>query len=714
MTTPNEYTAAAEATVTTSAESNPAESTTAAEAGDVGNRTPEAGVQSNARAPEILRTGALERSSILELPDGPLERVDGEDGPVEVELPVSSEYEVRRDWPFEGLEVLEHTPEAVNLERFRDGAAVITGGHYSETLVGAVVGAEVRARRLYARVRFGSIEEARRELTLIREGVRRNVSIRYRIDRMERTTQEGELDRYTAKRWTPIHVALVADPADPSVGFSRSDESRDHRTEVLTLELERSDNHQAQEGQTMTTESTPAASAQATPAVDPEAVRRDVREQEDARRREILSLGRQFNRTDDALEALAEGATVAQFKDRLLDSVKPGEALESTQDPAHLGMENRDVRRYSVFRLLRHLADPGNQRLREEAGLELEASRTVENATDTEARGAFVPTDILRSELNVDGVVRSGLVDHMTHGAKLRQILGQRAEMRATVATLGADLVGTDHLGGSFIDVLRNTSAVMPRATVLSGLQGNVEIPKKTAATAGSWVATEGANTAEDDMTIDEVTMAPHDVGAHVILRRRLMLQASPDVENMARMDLAMGVALAIDAAAISGTGSSGQPTGFLNAGTIGAWSLVSDPPATHAADPQWSDVLALWKLVASNNALFGDLGWLMGANHAAHFLGRDKGTDTGRFVMESLRELLGYPVVLSEQCPADTVAFLNFRQVLVGLWGGLDLLVDPYSASKSASVVVRAIQSVDTALRQEDGVAAWQDSTVS
>ena len=61
-------------------------------------------------------------------------------------------------------------------------------------------------------------------------------------------------------------------------------------------------------------------------------------------------------------------------------------------------------------------------------------------------------------------------------------------------------LVGTENQAASFIDLLRNTSVTMRMGiTRLSGLQGNVTIPKMTAGNTAYWLADEG--TAATDST---------------------------------------------------------------------------------------------------------------------------------------------------------------------------------------------------------------------
>ena len=80
-------------------------------------------------------------------------------------------------------------------------------------------------------------------------------------------------------------------------------------------------------------------------------------------------------------------------------------------------------------------------------------------------------------------------------------------------------------------------------------------------------------------------------------------------LENLIRDDLAQAIALAIDLSALEGTGSSGQPTGILN--TTG----VNQVANFAAANPTFPEVVTLETAVAEDNALSGNLAYILPAS---------------------------------------------------------------------------------------------------
>ncbi len=173
-----------------------------------------------------------------------------------------------------------------------------------------------------------------------------------------------------------------------------------------------------------------------------------------------------------------------------------------------------------------------------------------------------------------------------------------------------AALFTDDFRGGDFIDVLRNASSVMQAgARMLGGLSGDVKIPKKTTAASAGWIATEGGASAESEMVVGQVSMTPKTLGAHTDVTRQLLIQSSMDVEAMMRDDLAQAIATAIDLAGLEGSGSSGQPTGILNT------SGVNTVTAFAAANPTFAEVVTLETAVAEDNALTGNLAYILPAS---------------------------------------------------------------------------------------------------
>jgi HK97 family phage major capsid protein len=256
-----------------------------------------------------------------------------------------------------------------------------------------------------------------------------------------------------------------------------------------------------------------------------------------------------------------------------------------------------------------------------------------------------------------------------------------------------SNLIGQDFRAGDFIDVLRNNSAVMPLATMLNGLSGDVKIPKKTAASAAAFISSEGGAAGESEMTIGSVTMSPKTLGAFTDVTRQLMIQSSLDVENLIRNDLAAAMAIAIDDAALEGSGSSGNPTGITNTTGINTVSLSS------AAAPTFAEIVSMESSLSVDNALLGDLSYIVHPTNAGTLKTTEKASNTAQFVLTN-GEMNGYPVVVSPQITANNYVFGNFNDLLVGMFGGLDLVVDPFTNSTSGTVRVVALQSVDVAVR--------------
>jgi HK97 family phage major capsid protein len=115
--------------------------------------------------------------------------------------------------------------------------------------------------------------------------------------------------------------------------------------------------------------------------------------------------------------------------------------------------------------------------------------------------------------------------------------------------------------------------------TVLSGLQGNVAIPRQISATTTYWV-TEASAITQAEATFDQVTMTPKQLGARSQYSRLMLQQSTPDIETIVRNDLARVMALGMDSAAISGSGASGQPRGILNTSSIGSVAMGTNGAA--------------------------------------------------------------------------------------------------------------------------------------
>ena len=233
-------------------------------------------------------------------------------------------------------------------------------------------------------------------------------------------------------------------------------------------------------------------------------------------------------------------------------------------------------------------------------------------------------------------------------------------------------------------------------ARMLGGLSGDVAIPRKNTAAAAGWIATEGGDSSESEMTVGSITMSPKTLGAHTDVTRQLLIQSSLDVENLIRDDLAQAISLAIDLGALAGSGSSGQPTGIKLTSGINTVDFGTAPITV----PSYAKVVEMETKVAEDNALLGNLAYILPAAMYGGLKTTEKATGTAQFVVEPGGTVNGYRTIVSNQAAAGDAYFGNFSDLLVGMFGGLDLVVDPYTHSKSGTVRVVALQSVDVAVR--------------
>lgn len=268
----------------------------------------------------------------------------------------------------------------------------------------------------------------------------------------------------------------------------------------------------------------------------------------------------------------------------------------------------------------------------------------------------------------------------------------------------GSNIIATDHLGGQFIDLLR--AGLITRrlgARVLSGLTGNVDIPRLKVGATGYWVAENSAVTASDPQT-DKVSLSPKHVGALVEFSRNMLLQSSPGVEQIVRGDFARLIATAIDRVALRGGGTN-EPTGIMSNGNVQSYDMN--------AGVTWAKILDMIAEVEVDNALEGALAWAMPPKIKKLLRSTSKVTSTDSvMVMQTPTELAGYPAATTTLLRANAgspqegdLIFGNWADLIIGYWSELDILVNPYesTAYSKGNVQVRGMATCDVDLRHDE-----------
>ena len=556
-----------------------------------------------------------------------------------VRVGVSSEEPVERSF---GMEVLGHSADDINMEFINSGRAPLLLDHDMTKQIGVIEKFELdeAAKRSLAVVRFGKSALAQEVFEDVKDGIRMNISVGYRIDKLERMSNKDEV--YYKAKWTPMEVSSVSVPADQSrlVGVGRSE----NKTNINFKENIMSENKDINLDEVRTQ------------TID------EAKAEFKRNSKEIIDLAARHNKRDLADKAISDGISVEEFRGVLLENISNNTPLET---PSEIGMTKEEVREFSLVKAIRAMANPSDRKAQEEAAFEFECSAEAARQYGKDAQGIMLPAEVLRTW-----------------------------KQRDINSSDDSTLIAEDYRGGDFIDVLRNSSSVMQAgATMLRGLQGNVVIPKKTAAASAGWIATEGAAAAESEFTSGSVTMSPKVIGAFTDATRLLLQQSSLDVENLIRDDLTQSIATAIDLGALAGTGSSGQPTGISATSGINTTTFA-------AANPTWAEIVAMESAVANDNALNGSLGYICRPADFGTLKTTEKATGTAQFVVSPDNSMNGYNVIRSNQVTSGDFYFGNFADLLIGMYGGLDITVDPYALSTSGGVRIVALQTVDVAVR--------------
>lgn len=590
-----------------------------------------------------------------------------------VELAFSSETPYERWW---GVEILDHSPQSIRLGRLTAGGPLLMD-HDSRDHVGVIESVQIGADRVgRAVVRFGRSARAEEVWQDVQDGIRRNVSVGYVIHKAQlvETGDDGDADVYRVTDWEPLEVSLVSVPADATVGVGRSADSP-----VIEAAAE------------PTITPAPIASSQekAMQDINVQEIETNARaagaQAEQARVASILAIGQQYKATDLAADYCREGKSVEEFRAALL------ERMASQPLPSNIQLSEKEAKQYSYVRAIAAaLARAEGNAI---SGFEVEISQELERNMPANYKrngGIFVPLQVQRTAI---------------------------AEALYNTSGKGASTVFTQ--AGEFIDMLRNASvAVGLGARVINGLTGPVSFPAQTGGVSVAWVAeNSGTDATASNATLGSVSLTPKTLQGTTAFSRQLMAQSSLDVEAFIREDLAAAHALAWDVAVMHGSGNSNQPTGIYAASNVNAVAM--------GGVPSFGKLIDMVTEVLKDNALAGSLAFATTPGMAGKLAQTviAASTDT-RMIWDGKLDdgaLVGYKAVASNQVSATLgggsehgIIFGNWSDALIGMWGALELVVDPYSLKKQGMIEVTSFQLCDIALRHPQSFCKATGATIA
>lgn len=650
-----------------------------------------------------------------------------------------------------GTEVLSHAKGAMRTG-VRQAALPLLYNHNRDDLLGVVEGIQIADGRGYCTVRFGRDERGDWAMQQAADGVLINASFMYRVFKYEEDLEE---ESYTATDWEVYEVSLVTVPADASVGLGRAADGEDpNPIEIIPRQrasppTDEPENKPApagfftpeatraapapagstlsQSGEIMKTrhilqdqanDGTGAGSSGGAAVIELERARTTAAADERQRIAEIDAMCRSHKIADDIRNNLiSHGNSIAEARGIVLTEIgKRGDQKPLSSLSDDIGLNDKEKRSYSLMRAV-NAAVNGNW---DGAGFEREVSTAIGKRNGREIGNSrfFFPNDLPFAPTE----------DHVRAYWSMQRAMvaaQQRAIYQVGTAGQGGNLVATNLLADSFIEVLRNQSVTsMLGATFLPGLVGKVAIPRQISQTGTYWVGESGALT-EAEATFDQVTLQPRTIGALSKVSRLMLLQSTPAIEMLARRDLMAVGALAIDLAALSGSGASNQPTGIINQAGVG--SVVG---GANGANLTFDHIIQLQYATKFANAPQASTGYAMNSK-AVGYLSTQKAS-TGQYLWDpqggltngSPDRLKGRPYAESQQLRStltkgtasgicSELIYGNWQELLIGEWGVTEIAVNPYDSTGFANgdVILRMFQTIDIGVRHGASFAVMSDA---
>jgi len=510
-----------------------------------------------------------------------------------------------------GVEILDHAPSSVDLSRM-DTANLLLN-HDRSIILGAIERAWIDPvqKKGYCKIRWSSRPEVQGYKEDVANGIIRNVSFGYNVLKTVPLSDKGS---YRVTQWQPFEVSLVSVPADYTVGFGRAKGFEG----TISLNVE---------GCNMS-------------------LKDAERELERERILGIQELVRSYGFPELGQRAIKEDMDIEAARSLYL--ARLGEQMNPVAGAVNpLGLSTKEGKSYSILRAINACLTNDWSK----AGFERECSREIAKRAGKETSGFFLPVRDVRME-------------------------SYRATYQVGTAATGGNTVETSLMAENFIDVLRDKLVIRSLgATVMSGLQGNVDIPGQNAITQTYWVGESGSIT-QSEATFRQVPLRPKTIAAR---------------SQMSRLML-------------------------FGIGTV--------PLGTNGGAPTYSAIIGLMRELEIDNADMGALNWLTNPLVKSRLMLTPKQASgvEGNFILSDPgRTLMGYQFACTNAVPSNLtkgtganlspLIFGNFNDLIIGEWGSVEILVNPYGAGyNTGDVDIRVMQTIDIAFRQVVSFAAITD----
>ena len=622
------------------------------------------------------------------------------------EFSFSSTYPVERTF---GTEILSHEDGAIDFSRLNGGVAPVLWNHNMDSVIGIVRNAYLdkekkKGRAVVELSRNAKAQEVKRDID---DGILSAISVGYRILEMEEREINGS-NAFLATRWEPHEVSVVASPAAPDVGISRG--LIDENTMPSVEKQDMIDSKRVYAASTDAQQ--PNSKKQLTmekEQLDLEVVRSEATKKaasaERTRIREINAMCSKRGFDDLAEQLINNGSTVDSCRAAILERIdaKPVETAKPIEEQLSPKEREQYARDYKITSGIRGLltGDWSDK----SSGFAKEISQQIakDSQRSNSSSSLFIPYSSL----------------------------AKRATYVTSGATTGGNIVATDLLADDFIEALRNSTVMVGLGVqTLSGLVGDVAIPRRSGVASTGYLSSETAALSQAESTFDQISMTPKTLGTLSKFSRNMLIQSTPGIEDLVRTDILDGINVGLDLGILNGSGSSGQPTGIMQTSGIGSVAMGTNGGAI-TVDALVDLETAMMEDNAAVNA--DSISYVTNAK----VLGAIKKLKTsgGEYLVNNNLQAIGrggtpvvvngYPLAMTNQVPSNltkgstsgscsAVVMGDFSQAILGLYGsGIEITAGEDSDDFAKNLVsIKGVVAFDVAVRHAQSFAAILDVT--
>ena len=291
-------------------------------------------------------------------------------------------------------------------------------------------------------------------------------------------------------------------------------------------------------------------------------------------------------------------------------------------------------------------------------------------------------------EMGATEMRKSGL----SYSGQIQLPVEERGDaVAATVATDGKEIVATDKL--NILSPLMGKSILAEAgATFLTGLVGNISIPTYTGSTCGWKGELEAADNGKG--SFGSVELSPKRLTAYIDISKQFLTQDSVGAEEMLRADIVNALVAKLESTIFGeAAGDTTKPAGIFNGAEVAAPSYQGVCEAEAAV----TDYSGEKRFVMSPTA------------KSAFKQATISGTKSDLRLLLEDGEVDGYPVSDSSNVVAGGYAFGDFSELVVAQWGGIDIVVDPYTLATKNAIRLVINAYFDAKVRRDGAIKAYK-----